>query len=261
MEKAGARAAEWEEKRNFFESDSEAGWLWPRRPAAGGEGDGKCGPDLRNAVGQEGQGRGGPGGGQCLGGDRGHALLPLGSPTSCPDFPDHSLGADWYYERLESGFFPLICPNSPWKRAGPGFAILCAKMFRLREGKDFCWGHTALALLIAVFHCCWSWGQEGVSPGNSLKTREILVLVLLPHYQGSQVQFSPRPSGSGSTPGPPQDGWEKAHDCEPHRAGLCLFCSLLCPWSLGQGLVYDTHSIHMSSERITVSPYTWVCAV
>lgn len=47
MELRGGRVER--KKKLFFESDSEAGWLGPRRPGGRGEGDGKYGPDLRNA--------------------------------------------------------------------------------------------------------------------------------------------------------------------------------------------------------------------
>lgn len=122
-------------KKLFFESDSEAGWLGPRRPEAGER-------EMESVV----QTRGTSGSGRTRRGRPWWGLVSRRSPrpcpfasrftTSCPDFPDHSLGADWCHERLASGFFPLICPNSPWRRAGRGLRS-STRTVRLRERADF----------------------------------------------------------------------------------------------------------------------------
>lgn len=108
-------------KKLFFESDSEAGWLGPRRPGGRGEGDGKYGPDLRNA-GRTRTGRPGveagipevtPSTPLCLSGPPVLMQIFLPIPGVGGECREHLWGLVF--------FLPLIYPDRLRTRAGQGF--------------------------------------------------------------------------------------------------------------------------------------------
>lgn len=200
------RALGGRKKKLFFESDSEAGWLRPRRPR--GRGRWKVWPRLAARHGPEGQ-AGAPAG----------APGPSAAPAPAPRFLSRrrSPGPGGPVAPRSPGTWPFPC-DLAGQRPRKGcvvFPSLCVQMSRPREGQGSLCGHTAQRGPTATAHCHWPWGpteflcpqvQERVSPGNALKPRATWVLVPLPHYRGSPSSVWPKASLVWLQPWP-SSGW------------------------------------------------------